>query len=148
MQVLADDFLQRICRQLEWAGRGAAGERALEAVRTGLEQGMTAGTGARGARCSPQAIIDPEGGKTGIRQFMEKGSPPLPVRRDGVWIDAEHAAARGSAGVAAGELLPVGAPFYPGVTPHSGLSVRVRHCPRCRNRRAALRPAARRMSAN
>ena len=41
--VLEDDFLQRILRQLDWAGRGGAGKRALEAVRVGLEQGMTAG---------------------------------------------------------------------------------------------------------
>jgi acrylyl-CoA reductase (NADPH)/3-hydroxypropionyl-CoA dehydratase/3-hydroxypropionyl-CoA synthetase len=112
--VLADDFLKRIRRQLDWAGRGAAGARALDAVRTGLEQGMRAGL-AREAALFAQAIIDPEGGKTGIRQFMDKVSPPLPVRRDGVWLDEEHEP-RGAALIAAGELLPVGAPFYPGVT--------------------------------
>ena len=113
-QVLQDDFLTRIRRQLDWAGRAKAGERALEAVRTGLEQGMSAGL-AREAALFAEAIIDPDGGKTGIRQFIDKVSPPLPVRRDGVWIDEEHEA-RGKALEAAGELLPVGAPFYPGVT--------------------------------
>jgi acrylyl-CoA reductase (NADPH)/3-hydroxypropionyl-CoA dehydratase/3-hydroxypropionyl-CoA synthetase len=112
--VLEDDFLQRIRRQLDWAGRGAAGQRALEAVRTGLEQGMAAGL-AREAALFAEAIVDPEGGKTGIRQFMDKVSPPLPVRRDGVWIDEEHQP-RGQRLQAAGQLLPVGAPFYPGVT--------------------------------
>jgi acrylyl-CoA reductase (NADPH) / 3-hydroxypropionyl-CoA dehydratase / 3-hydroxypropionyl-CoA synthetase len=91
--VLEDDFLQRILRQLDWAGRGQAGARALEAVRVGLEQGITAGT-AREAKLFAEAIVDPEGGKTGIRQFMDKVAPPLPVRRDGVWIDAEHEIAR------------------------------------------------------
>ena len=112
--VLADDFLQRVRRQLDWAGRGKAGARALDAVRTGLEQGAAAGF-AREAALFAEAIVDPEGGKTGIRQFMDKVSPPLPVRRDGVWLDEEHEP-RGRALEAAGELLPVGAPFYPGVT--------------------------------
>jgi acrylyl-CoA reductase (NADPH)/3-hydroxypropionyl-CoA dehydratase/3-hydroxypropionyl-CoA synthetase len=112
--VLADDFLKRIRRQLDWAGRGKAGARALDAVRTGLEQGMAAGL-AREAALFAEAIVDPEGGKTGIRQFMDKVSPPLPVRRDGVWIDDEHEP-RGRALEASGELLPVGAAFYPGVT--------------------------------
>lgn len=112
--VLEDDFLQRIRRQLDWAGRGTAGGRALDAVRTGLEQGMGAGL-AREAALFAEAIIDPEGGKTGIRQFMDKVSPPLPVRRDGVWIDDEHEP-RGKQLEAEGELLPVGAPFFPGVS--------------------------------
>ena len=112
--VLEDDFLKRVVRQLDWAGRGTAGARALEAVRTGLEQGMSAGL-AREATLFATAIIDPEGGKTGIRQFMDKLSPPLPVRRDGIWIDSDHQP-RSAALEAAGELLPVGAAFYPGVT--------------------------------
>jgi acrylyl-CoA reductase (NADPH)/3-hydroxypropionyl-CoA dehydratase/3-hydroxypropionyl-CoA synthetase len=112
--VLQDDFLQRILRQLDWAGRGTAGVRALDAVRTGLTSGMAAGL-AREAALFAEAIIDPEGGKTGIRQFMDKVAPPLPVRRDGVWIDSEHAP-RSAALEASGDLLPVGAPFYPGVT--------------------------------
>ncbi len=112
--VLEEDFLKRIRRQLDWAGRGKAGERALDAVRTGLEQGMSAGL-AREATLFAEAIVDPEGGKTGIRQFIDKVSPPLPVRRDGVWIDEEHEP-RGRALESSGELLPVGAPFYPGVT--------------------------------
>ena len=112
--VLEDDFIQRILRQLAWAGRKQAGERALDAVRTGLEQGMSAGL-AREAANFAEAIVDPDGGKTGIRQFLEKTSPPLPVRRDGVWLDAEHET-QAKALETAGELLPVGAPFFPGVT--------------------------------
>ena len=113
--VLADDFLQAMLAQLDWAGRGAAGRRALDAVRTGLEQGMAAGL-AREAALFAAAVVDPEGGKTGIRQFIDKTSPPLPVRRNGVWPDTDHAA-RAAALLASGDLLPVGAPFYPGVSP-------------------------------
>lgn len=113
--VLGDDFLQRIFKQLRWAGRDKAGERALEAVRTGWREGMAAGL-AREAANFAEAIVDPQGGKTGIQQFMDKQSPPLPVRRDGVWIDADHEAMM-AAFIEAGDLLPMGAPFYPGVTP-------------------------------
>ncbi|KPF78935.1 acetyl-CoA synthetase [alpha proteobacterium AAP81b] len=111
---LADDFVQRMLRQLDWAGRGPAGARAIDAIRTGWTQGMAAGL-AREAELFAEAVIDPQGGKTGIRLFMDKKAPPLPVRRDGVYIDSEHAA-RGERLEAAGDLLPVGAPFFPGVS--------------------------------
>ncbi len=112
---LNDGFVQRILRQLAWAGRDRAGERALDAIRTGWSQGMSAGLTVEAQRFA-EAIIDPEGGKTGIQQFMDRQSPPLPVRRNGVWIDAEHTPRRDRL-IADGDLLPVGAPFYPGVTP-------------------------------
>ncbi len=114
-RVLEDQFLQRILKQLEWAGRDRAGARALDAVRTGWKNGMAAGLQCEAQRFA-EAIIDPAGGKTGIQQFMDKQSPPLPVRRDGVWIDAEHEARKARL-IETGELLPMGSPFYPGVTP-------------------------------
>ncbi len=113
--VLQDDFLQRILRQLAWAGRDKAGARALDAIKTGWTQGTSAGL-TREAENFAEAIIDPEGGKRGIQDFMDKQSPPLPVRRNGVWVYEEHEAQR-DALIAKGELLPMGAPFYPGVTP-------------------------------
>jgi acrylyl-CoA reductase (NADPH)/3-hydroxypropionyl-CoA dehydratase/3-hydroxypropionyl-CoA synthetase len=114
-EVLNDGFIRRILKQLEWAGRAGAGERALDAIRTGWEQGMSAGL-KREAQRFAEAVIDPAGGKTGIQQFMDKQSPPLPVRRDGVWNEAEHES-RKQRLIEAGELLPMGAPFYPGITP-------------------------------
>jgi len=113
--ILADDFLQRILRQLDWAGRGTAGSRVLDAVRTGWMKGMSAGL-AREAELFAEAIVDPEGGKTGVREFLDKKSPPLPVRRDGLFIDAQHEARKAKLH-AQGAMLPVGAPYYPGVTP-------------------------------
>ncbi|MEE4152910.1 MAG: AMP-binding protein [Erythrobacter sp.] len=113
--VLEDAFLQRILRQLEWAGRATAGERALDAIRTGWREGMATGLACEAQRFA-EAIVDPEGGKTGIQQFMDKQSPPLPVRRDGVWEYDAHEA-RKARMIEAGDLLPMGAPFYPGVTP-------------------------------
>jgi len=112
--VLKDDFLQRIIRQLAWAGRAKAGERALDAIRTGWTKGTAAGYACEAERFA-QAIIDPDGGKTGIQQFIDKRSPPLPVRRDGVYVYEEQASLRDRL-AAEGALLPMGAPFYPGVT--------------------------------
>ncbi|MBC7505138.1 MAG: AMP-binding protein, partial [Sandarakinorhabdus sp.] len=111
---LADDFVQRIMRQLEWSGRAKAGARAVEAIRAGWTGGMAAGL-EREAQLFAEAVVDPNGGKTGIRQFIDKQSPPLPVRRGGVFIDSEHQA-KGQRLEAAGDLLPVGAAFFPGVT--------------------------------
>ena len=113
-EALGDEFVQRILRQLEWAGRGTAGQRAIEAIRTGWTDGMAAGL-EREAQLFAEAVVDPEGGKTGIRQFIDKQSPPLPVRRNGVFIDSEHDA-KAKRLEAAGDLLPVGAPFFPGIT--------------------------------
>ncbi|PZN94332.1 MAG: acetyl-CoA synthetase [Alphaproteobacteria bacterium] len=113
-EALADDFVQRILGQLAWAGRGKAGERAIDAIRTGWEQGLSAGL-AREAQLFAEAVVDPQGGKTGIKEFLDKKSPPLPVRRNGVYIDSEHQA-KGERLQTAGDLLPVGAPFFPGVT--------------------------------
>jgi len=112
---LADGHLQVIHAQLQWAGRAGARDRALKAIRAGWAQGIEVGL-ATEAELFAQAIIDPEGGKSGIAQFLDKRSPALPIRRDGVriaselgpWIDEQ---------IAAGTLLPRGSPYFPGVTP-------------------------------
>jgi len=111
---LEDPFVQRILRQLDWAGRGRAGARALEAIRTGWTDGMAKGL-AREGQLFAQAVVDPDGGKTGIREFLDKKSPPLPVRRNGLYIEADQPA-RAAMLEAAGELLPRGSAFFPGVT--------------------------------
>ena len=114
-QALADPHLQMIQRQLQSTGRGAARDRALDAIRTGWTSGFEAGL-AREAELFAQAVVDPDGGKTGIALFMEKTSPALPIRRGGVNLVADNSA-RIEALVAQGELLPRGAPFFPGITP-------------------------------
>jgi acrylyl-CoA reductase (NADPH)/3-hydroxypropionyl-CoA dehydratase/3-hydroxypropionyl-CoA synthetase len=112
---LADAHLQQVLSQLAWAGRGGARDRALQAIRTGWTQGLDAGLAVE-AELFAQAIVDPEGGKTGIRQFMDKQSPALPIRRGGVKLVADHAAWIAELS-AQGALLERGAPFYPGITP-------------------------------
>ena len=112
---LADDHLQQVQAQLDWAGRGGARDRALHAIRTGWTQGLDAGLTVE-AELFAQAVVDPAGGKTGIRQFMDKQSPALPIHRGGVKRVADHAAWIDGQ-LARGELLERGAPFYPGITP-------------------------------
>jgi acrylyl-CoA reductase (NADPH)/3-hydroxypropionyl-CoA dehydratase/3-hydroxypropionyl-CoA synthetase len=111
---LEEGFVQEIRRQLDWAGRADAGAMAIEAIRTGWSQGLTAGL-AREADLFAKAVIDPDGGKTGIRQFLDKVSPPLPIRRESVAMVGDPSE-RSAELEACGDLLPVGAPFYPGVT--------------------------------
>jgi acrylyl-CoA reductase (NADPH) / 3-hydroxypropionyl-CoA dehydratase / 3-hydroxypropionyl-CoA synthetase len=92
---LDDAHLQQVQAQLAWAGRAGARDRALQAIRIGWTQGLDAGLAVE-AELFAQAVVDPEGGKTGIRQFMDKQSPALPIRRGGVRLVAEHR--RGSPG--------------------------------------------------
>ena len=106
--ILADEHLQRVSAQSDWAGRGRAVQMALDAVRTGLAEGMTVGL-RREAEHFATAVVDPDGGKTGIRDFLEKRSPPLPVRREKTDLSRPQDLE------ASGQLLPVGAPFFPGV---------------------------------
>ncbi len=113
--LLPDGHIQRIVRQSAWAGRGAACQAALDAVRTGLAQGMTAGLRAE-REAFAAAVVDPQGGKAGITQFLDKKAPPLPIRRDGVFVDGDDLG-RGPVLEATRQLLPVGAPFFPGVDP-------------------------------
>ena len=112
---LADAHLQMIQRQLQASGRGGARDRALDAIRTGWSSGIEAGL-AREAELFAQAVVDPDGGKTGIALFMDKTSPALPIRRGGVNLVADHGA-HIVALMGSGDLLPLGAPFFPGITP-------------------------------
>ncbi|MCS6986946.1 MAG: AMP-binding protein [Sphingomonadaceae bacterium] len=112
---LEDPFVQHILAQLARVGRARAGARALAAIREGWERGVPAGL-AREAAEFAAAVVDPEGGKAGIRAFLERRSAPLPVRRDGVF-HYEDQLERARVLAERGELLPVGSPFFPGVTP-------------------------------
>ncbi|MEO1251807.1 MAG: AMP-binding protein [Pseudomonadota bacterium] len=113
-EALEDAHVSMIVRQAAGAGRKAAVERCLDAIRTGWRDGVEAGF-AREAALFAEAVIDPVGGKTGIREFNEKRAKPLPIRRDGVRLYGEDKGAADDL-MAQGELLPIGAPFFPGVT--------------------------------
>jgi len=101
----------RLLDQATRVGRSDAAARVLDAVRTGWARGLEAGL-AHEARLFAQAVIDPNGGKAGIKAFFDRRSAPLATRRRVVFDAAQQQSL-----IASGELLPVGAPFVPGFTP-------------------------------
>ena len=109
--LLGDDEVRRVLAQAAGAGRADAARRAVEAMQVGWTQGYAAGL-QREARLFAETVVDPGGGRAGIRAFLDRRSPPLPTRAATV----PDAAAIPEL-VARGELLPVGAPFWPAVTP-------------------------------
>ncbi|GAB4197587.1 MAG: propionyl-CoA synthase subunit Pcs [Roseiflexaceae bacterium] len=107
---LARPELARIVAQAQGAGRAATVERIVAAVRHGLASGLSRGL-EREAQLFAEAVVDPEGGKRGIAEFLDRRSAPLPTRHPPLTPEQEQAL------LEAGDLLPVGAPFFPGVTP-------------------------------
>ena len=101
-------------KQLSAGGREHVAQRILEATFIGLEQGVTAGLDAE-ARLFAESVCDPASGPTGITAFLEKRSSPLPCQPKAVppYPSEEQL----SDLEASGNLLPVGASFFPGVTP-------------------------------
>lgn len=108
--IIQNPRIKRILAQSATAGRTRAVERALEAIRYGFEHGFEHGL-AHEARLFAEAVVDPEGGKKGIQDFMDKRAAPLPTRRPLVTSEQEKMY------LETGQLLPVGSPFFPGVTP-------------------------------
>ena len=78
---LADPEVQRLVEQARLVGRAATAGRILDALRTGWTRGIDAGL-EHEARLFAEAVVDPQGGKAGIRAFIDKQSAPLPTRRD------------------------------------------------------------------
>jgi acrylyl-CoA reductase (NADPH)/3-hydroxypropionyl-CoA dehydratase/3-hydroxypropionyl-CoA synthetase len=108
-EALADADVQRMLAQCAQAGRAAAAQRVLDALDTGWSSGIDAGL-AREARLFAEAVVDPDGGKRGIRDFIDRKARSLPTRPQPQRAAADDLIRRG-------ELLPVGAPFFPGFTP-------------------------------
>ncbi|MCB1760946.1 MAG: AMP-binding protein [Gammaproteobacteria bacterium] len=92
------------------AGRGTVAEAIVGLVRQGFEQGYQGGLAAEVDAFAAFVLDGENGGRKGIRLFLDKQSPPLPARPR-VGIDERDRM------IAAGDLLPIGAPFVPGVTP-------------------------------
>jgi acrylyl-CoA reductase (NADPH)/3-hydroxypropionyl-CoA dehydratase/3-hydroxypropionyl-CoA synthetase len=116
---LADDFfddprLAPTLAQLRAGGRGHCLERIIDAISLGAREGQAAGL-KHEARLFAEAVCDPDSGPVGISAFLERRSAALPVKYTEVAPDAD--AEQRAALEADGELLPLDAPFYPGVTP-------------------------------
>jgi acrylyl-CoA reductase (NADPH)/3-hydroxypropionyl-CoA dehydratase/3-hydroxypropionyl-CoA synthetase len=109
--VTANPEIKIILEQSEKAGRKKAVERALEAIRYGWENGFSKGL-EHEAKLFAEAVIDPEGGKKGIKAFLDKQSQPLPVKDK-----LTHTPEEEKNLLESGNLLPVNSPFYPGFTP-------------------------------
>jgi len=109
--VLKNPMIERIVKQAQGAGRARTVERILDVVRQGFAKGLSHGL-QQEARTFAEAVVDPQGGKKGIQDFMDKKSAPLPTRRRIQLSEADKKRL-----VDAGALLPIGAPFFPGVTP-------------------------------
>lgn len=108
---LNDPLIKRITDQARDAGRARAIERIIDALRTGYAYGLPAGL-EREARLFAEAVVAADEGKQGIQEFLDKRSAPLPTRRRLHLTAAEERRM-----IDNGMLLPVGAPFFPGVTP-------------------------------
>ncbi len=109
--VLEDQAVARNRRQCEHTstGRQRAFERAIEAIRTGFEEGFDAGL-TQEAENFAAAVVDPEGGKAGIEKFLDGRAEPLPVRAEETPSLSETDEL-----VDEGDLLEIDEPFYPGV---------------------------------
>jgi len=110
--VIRDPYVKACFQQCKRAGRERAAHEIVELVRTGMEQGIEAGL-EREVNVFAELVMDGDnGGRKGIRLFLDRRSPALPVRPESVPDSSElDALAR------QGRLLPVGSPFVPGITP-------------------------------
>lgn len=99
--------------QLRAGGRGHCLERVQDAIAFGAQHGQAAGL-KHEAQLFAEAVCDPKAGPVGISAFLEKRSAALPIKHAEVTPDA-NAEQRGDL-EAAGDLLPLDAPFYAGVT--------------------------------
>lgn len=111
-EVEQDPYLTECLEQACRSGRGKVAEAIVDLVRIGLEQGIEAGLEAE-AEVFARFVMDAEhGGRKGIRLFLEKRSPALPLRRQPRFSDVEIRRLENEYC-----LLPIGSPFVPGVTP-------------------------------
>ena len=112
--ILEQPALQQALSQIRASGREKQVARVLEAVALGAHQGQSAGL-LHEAELFAEAVCDPESGPTGITAFLEKRSAPLPTQYVEVAPDASGEQVE--ALLTSGDLLPMGASFFPGVTP-------------------------------
>ncbi len=111
--LLERDDVAPTLEQARAGGRARAVERILDAISTGAREGQSKGL-LHEAELFAEAVCDPESGPPGIRAFLERRSAPLPIHHAEVDPDADdEVRARLEA---EGRLLPLTAPFYPGIT--------------------------------
>ena len=112
--IVAHEGVARALNQIRNSGREKPAEFIITAMLTGAQQGQSAGLTLE-AELFAQGVCDPECGPTGISAFLEKRSAPLPPKPKEVQPDAS--ADERATLIEAGRLLPMGASFFPGITP-------------------------------
>ncbi len=100
--------------QLAAGGRAHVADRIVSAVLSGIESGVSAGLEVE-ARLFAEAVCDPLSGPKGIQAFLEKRSAALPCMPKEV--PPYPSQDQQNALIEQRRLLPMGASFYPGVTP-------------------------------
>ncbi|EED32492.1 AMP-dependent synthetase and ligase [gamma proteobacterium NOR5-3] len=112
--LLGDPRLRSTFSQLEAGGRAQCLARVLDAIRYGAEHGQSAGL-KHEAKLFAEAVCDPAAGPVGISAFLERRSAALPIKYTPVTPDAS--AEQRAELEDRGDLLPLEAPFFAGVTP-------------------------------
>jgi acrylyl-CoA reductase (NADPH)/3-hydroxypropionyl-CoA dehydratase/3-hydroxypropionyl-CoA synthetase len=112
--LLDDPRLAPTLSQLRAGGRGHCLERVLDAIAFGAREGQSAGL-RHEAKLFAEAVCDPKAGPVGISAFLERRSAPLPIKYTEVPPDADADLRKTLE--QRGDLLPMDAPFFPGVTP-------------------------------
>ena len=112
--IVAHEGVVRALNQIRNSGREKPADFIITAMLTGAQQGQSAGLTLE-AELFAQGVCDPECGPTGISAFLEKRSAPLPSKPKEVQPDAS--ADERATLIEAGRLLPMGASFFPGITP-------------------------------
>ncbi|NTV45261.1 MAG: AMP-binding protein [Chlorobiales bacterium] len=108
--VIADPEIQRLLKQLRQSGREGAANRIISAIRIGYENGFTRGIEVE-EQYFAEAVVAEDEGKAGMRAFLDKKATPLPTRPYPIFSKEEEADL-----IKSGDLLPINAHFYPGVT--------------------------------
>jgi acrylyl-CoA reductase (NADPH)/3-hydroxypropionyl-CoA dehydratase/3-hydroxypropionyl-CoA synthetase len=109
-ECLQKGSVKRYLAAAEKVGRGPVARDIVNLVQQGRELGFDRGLLQEAETFARYVLDEVHGGKHGIRLFLDKNSPALPSRPR---IDISEK----SALVERGDLLPMGAPFYAGVTP-------------------------------
>ncbi len=109
--LLKKPIITRLLKQAEWAGRTKTLGRIIDAIRFGYENGLEKGL-EHEAHLFAEAVVAKDEGKHGIQAFMDRVHAPLPTRRRITLTEEEEQHL-----IDQSYLVPLGAPFFPGITP-------------------------------
>ena len=110
MPQISSQYITNCIEAASQVGRGPVANAIVGLVQNGFEKGFSKGLSEE-IDTFARFVMDAEnGGKKGIQLFMDKQSPSLPSRPR---VDISEKDAL----IEQGNLLPIGSPFFPGVSP-------------------------------